>query len=306
VSTTKVAALIINWNGSKDTLELVESLIQCQSSSVELSIFIVDNASSEEEYFQLRDGIAAQQQKIGLHLCRNSANVGVPAAYNQAILLAGLEFDFYLRLDNDTVVYASGLQRLVTSMCLRRPENVHIAGGNIKFYHDKAIDNCGAVSIDLVRGRTSVYYPTSDEICDGVLGCVMLLSKDLVAKFSPEVFESQLFICTDESELSLRASAIGMKTLYVTTTVGLHKGGRSTQKAPLLATYYSGRNWTLHRLRYSRTFTQRCRILASIAMHVVASIVRGRWVYPAAGVAGLCLAVVWFIDRFISRRQTRE
>ena len=103
----------------------------------------------------------------------------------------------------------------------------------------------GAARFNLLVGRNYYDYPVSSRISDGVLGCVMLIDKDVIKHFYPNVFLSSLFITTDESELSLRCSLHGWKTFYVAKPIALHKVGRSTAKAGELPSLYSIRNWAL-------------------------------------------------------------
>src|ERR1700746_2589407 len=99
-----LAALVINWNGTQDTLELLHSLSHCESDTVSITAVVIDNASEEAERLKLASGLVDLDGCISVILRTNSVNIGVPAAYNQAIQVAGLTHDYYLRLDNDVIV----------------------------------------------------------------------------------------------------------------------------------------------------------------------------------------------------------
>jgi len=291
--------LVINWNGAEDTLELLRSLSQCQSDNTSIAAIVIDNGSAACDRVKLESGLAEFDGGMAIVFRANSVNVGVPAAYNQAIQVAGLSYDYYLRLDNDVVVEPEGLYRMICVLEQAKERAIAIAGGNIKYFDRRNEDNGGAVTIDLVRGKTKVAYPSSDVICDGVLGCIMLLSGDLIRQYAPEVFESVLFICTDESELSLRAKRDGMLTIYVASLIGFHKSGRSTGKVDFLSNYYSARNWTLLRLRYAETGRQRLSVLMRIPIDVARGVARRRWSFPLGAVAGIGMVITSFLDRGI-------
>lgn len=290
-----VAAIIINWNGSCDTIELIESLLLCQNKSTQISVIVIDNASHTADFNALMGGISRLSDKVQISLHKNGVNVGVPAAYNQAIQIAGMDFDYYLRLDNDVVINRAGLRLLINS--LETNQNVELVGGNVKYYNFPEKNNGGAVTIDLINGRTIVSYPNENTICDGVLGCIMLISGRLVKKYTPEVFDSSLFICTDESELSLRAKRDGMLTYYVSNTIGLHKSGVSTSKVSFLSNYYSARNWTLHRLEYVQGFWCNFILTINFIFDIARTAIKGRWAFPLGFFAGLLLSISRSIDR---------
>ena len=299
--TRSIAGLIINWNGAKDTLDLLRSLCHCQSESVSITAVVIDNASSSEDVAILEGGLGEFAGQLSVVFRANNTNIGVPAAYNQAIQLAGLTHDHYLRLDNDVIVEPDGLTEMIEVLEQRAAEGIAIVGGTIKYFDRREDNNGGAVTFDLIRGTTRVDYPPSDVICDGVLGCIMLVAGDLVRRHAPEVFESKLFICTDESELSLRAAAVGMKTLYLARLIGFHKSGKSTSKVKFVTGYYVARNWTVLRLRYVAGGERWLLLLVRMPMDVARSVLRRRWAFPPGLVAGLAMVVTSSLDRRVRR-----
>ena len=289
--------MVINWNGAQDTFDLLYSLCHCQSDAVSITAVVIDNASAEADRLKLESGLADLDGRMKVIFRANSVNIGVPAAYNQAIQVAGLTHDYYLRLDNDVIVEQEGLASMIDALEQESRKGVAIVGGNIKYFDRRTEDNGGAVSIDLIAGRTRVTYPLSDVVCDGVLGCIMLLSGELVRRYAPEVFAGNLFICTDESEISLRAARDGMRTMYLARLIGFHKSGSSTGKVDFLSKYYSTRNWTLLRLRYAGGNRQRLSVLMRIPSDLARSVLRRRWPSVLGAAAGLGMALTASLDR---------
>jgi len=291
-----VGALIINWNGADDTIELLQSLSTAASPKVRLKVSIVDNASEDSDFRKLVTFVESTSLGYPVSILRNAINVGVPAAYNQSIQAVGPDCEAYLRLDNDVVLRAGAVDLLLGELLSRRKDGVGIVGGNVKLYSDRSTNNGGAVSIDLVRGRTTTAYPSTSTLCDGVLGCIMLVDGPLVRAFLPDVFLGALFICTDESELSLRAERQGVRTCYVAELVGYHKSGMSTSRVGSLASYYSARNWAYLRLRYTRGVARRVAVLVSIIAYSLLRVAQLRPLYCGGSMSGIAMFVTHWLD----------
>lgn len=287
----RVACLIINWNGTSDTLELLASLARQVNEQVQLDVFIVDNASEAEQLSQLKEGLTHVKGLGSIVLIENRRNVGVPAAYNQAIAMAGRDYDYYLRLDNDVVILDEALHKMIAEMEHNREQGVRLVGGNIRYYDRPKENNGGACRIDLLRGHTSISYPTHDTLCDGVLGCVMLLDRDVVKALAPSVFMGWLFLTTDESELSLRCAEMGWKTLYLAKSVALHKGARSVSKTQMAANLYSCRNWSYLALRYGRPQWIKALICCRLAASMVYLLFKGQFLRAKAMALGMAAAM---------------
>jgi GT2 family glycosyltransferase len=139
-------------------------------------------------------------------------------------------------------------------------------------------------------------YPPEVTVCDGVLGCVMLIDGDLVRALAPQVFCGELFICADESELSLRARRGGVRTLYIPTTIGYHKSGVSTSRVSRMANYYSARNWAFLRLHYSPGLVRKLLILASIGTYSGLRLIQFRPLFLFGSIAGLFMYISHWLD----------
>lgn len=284
-SKKKIGCLIINWNGARDTIELLESLIniKCASSyELELLIGVIDNNSNSGDFDILHSHVKNMDLNY-INILRNRINVGVPQAYNQAIQLVGIDCDHYLRLDNDVVLSEDGLDLLIAAIDELKGNAV---GGNIKFYGERNKNNGGAVKIDLVRGLTTTSYPDHDCEVDGVLGCIVLVDGFIVREYFPNVFRSDLFLGTDESELSLRMKRDGYKTWYIHRVIGYHKSGVSTGKVGYTSSYYTARNWAILRIRYENSFLNIVCVFLSILWSCIKSLIIGRFYYISGTFSG--------------------
>jgi len=120
------------------------SLCQCQSDSVLITVIVIDNASTKAEFLKLESGLADLDGRVNVIFRANNINIGVPAAYNQAIQVAGLTHDYYLRLDNDVVLEPHGLTSMIDALEEGVGKGVGIVGGNIKYFDRKTENNWGS------------------------------------------------------------------------------------------------------------------------------------------------------------------
>lgn len=287
----RVACLIINWNGTEDTVALLHSLFAQSSDRLELTVFLVDNGSTDVQRNALRAGIQNCAWATSVVGIQNERNIGIPSAYNQAIARAGLAYDYYLRLDNDVVLLGGAVVAMVELLEAERRNGARLVGGNVRYFDRPSENNGGAVTIDLLCGRTSVEYPAENRLCDGILGCVMLIDGEVARVYGPSVFHGWLFMTTDESELSLRCAQRGWRTVYASRTIALHKSGRSTRKVPALATRYSCRNWSYLAMKYVKPPRARVAVGLRLAATVLLLVAKLKWANAAAIAVGLAAAL---------------
>src|SRR5689334_2050484 len=93
----KVTIVIVNWNGFKDTVECINSLMKIDYSNFD--IIVVDNGSSDNESDKLKSKfsnimIISLKRNLGFAIANN---VGIRIALNRGS-------DYVLLLNNDTVV----------------------------------------------------------------------------------------------------------------------------------------------------------------------------------------------------------
>ncbi|MGP8012425.1 MAG: glycosyltransferase family 2 protein, partial [Halobacteriota archaeon] len=102
----KVAIVVLNWNGKRDTVECLASLNEIDYSNYE--ILLVDNGSTDgsQKYFR------AQYPEI--ELIENEMNLGFAEGNNVGIRHAmNGRADYVLLLNNDTFVHPKFLSELV-------------------------------------------------------------------------------------------------------------------------------------------------------------------------------------------------
>lgn len=124
-----VCIILVNYNGYKDTLECVQSILK--SSYTNYKIIIVDNASNDVQL--LKDDAYLNSH---CEIVYSPANDGFSEGNNIGIKAAE-KYDpkYVLLLNNDTVVLPDFLNELVSAA--ESEENVAITTSFINYFYDK-------------------------------------------------------------------------------------------------------------------------------------------------------------------------
>ena len=235
-----VSVVMINYNGSSDTIECVNSLSKATYQN--LQIIVVDNASTDNSLAILRD----QLQYDNLTIIASKENNGFSAGNNIGIRQAQqFGSDFVLILNNDTIVEPGFIEPLLAGFdnddavgCViskilyeSEPEKVWYAGGTYNPWF------CRADHVDFNQSDTkeSVLKPV-----DFASGCCMLLSDEAIEKAG--LMDEDYFLYVEDTEYSLRLKKTGFKLMYASDSVIYHKVSASTQAGSDLSQYYTIRN----------------------------------------------------------------
>ena len=164
-----VAVILVNWNGWRDSLECIGSVLE--QTHPGLHLFLVDNDSHDQSienickwcaapttqtHWRNHDGVMrisdrsttpipirvvdrpahalpAPPQDCRVTLIRSGGNLGFAGGCNVGIRAAGLdEFDFFWLLNSDTVVHRDALAALVRRA--QASERFGIVGSTIRYY----------------------------------------------------------------------------------------------------------------------------------------------------------------------------
>jgi GT2 family glycosyltransferase len=220
---TKVAAVVLSWNGREDTLACLRSL-----EGEGADVIVVDNAST--------DGSA--DAVTGAEVIRNDENLGYAGGMNVGIR-AALErgADAVLLLNNDVEVEPGAVAALTAA-----------AGGAgavcpvVVFADDPARVWYAGAEFDPRRGyqgrhRTTVHDGETERIC----GAAVLIPRETIEAIG--AFDEALFAYVEDADWSLRARDAGLPLRVVPDARVRHKVSASTggEGSPD-ALYYSVRN----------------------------------------------------------------
>ncbi|HDY67076.1 MAG TPA: glycosyltransferase family 2 protein [Candidatus Scalindua sp.] len=234
-----VYIIILNWNGWRDTVECVESVLKITYPSYR--ILIVDNGSTDESAKIL------SQKFPNIEILQTGKNLGYAGGNNRAIeraLADGAEY--VCVLNNDTVMDKDFLQPLIQAM--KKDKQIGITSGMIYDYDPPH-------KVQYTGGYRNFYTGSSYTIGSGTLdkgqfnvlkevpcsaGAAMLIRADVLHKIG--MFDEVLFLYCEELDLSIRAKTAGYKIIYVPQSKLYHKVGKSTSKSFSRANFFNLRN----------------------------------------------------------------
>src|SRR5688572_29133447 len=239
-SNKKVAIIVLNWNGLKDTLACLASLAQLDYPNTVL--IVVDNGSTDNSVPTLQ---AAYPQVV---LIATGENLGYVGGNNR-----GLEYarqvgaDYALLLNNDTEVSPDFLQLLVEAA--EQDSQTGIVGPTIYYFDQpEAIWSAGG-AINWQQGDT--YMIGLNQIDQGqfgqlprpvafVTGCALLIKMAVIEQVG--CLDSRFFAYYEETEWCVRVSRAGIKTLHVPSAKIWHKISLVAREASPQVHYYMTRN----------------------------------------------------------------
>lgn len=256
----KVAIIIVNWNGWKDSLECLESLRGVKHP--DFSVYMVDNGSADGSQSKLAD---FKSSTFGYQLIQNSANLGFAGGNNVGIKKA-LEdgAEFILLLNNDTIVSPNFLALLVSAA--NSDSAIGIVGPKIYFSEgitavaglQRIWFGGGKLNWLKTRGYHLDYDRTdtlsqsaSDEILntDYITGCCMLVKREAIEKIG--LLSEDYFLYYEDVDWCLRVRQAGYKIAYVPGAFIWHKISRSANAGSPQYVYYHSRNGLMLSWRFA-------------------------------------------------------
>ncbi len=253
INNSECTVIIINYNGSADTLLCLKSI---ESSTIDTSVIIVDNCSNLEDYIKLKENCKKAK------LIRSNVNLGFAGGNNLGISEAFKynSINKIILLNNDTEIRSNCIEVLLKYL----KEGV-IVTPKMLYYNDKNRIWYAGGHINKITGRAihdhmnEIDQISSTETvdCDFTSGCCMGFTvKDL--KRLGFLNESYFMYCED-TEFCLRAVNKGIKIRYVPQSVIYHKVSQSTGGGEsAFCLYYMTRN----RLRYLNEYNNYFSIFA--------------------------------------------
>lgn len=264
----KVAIIILNWNGKKDTVECLTSLRKLHHGEHEISVIVVDNGSSDGSVGAFR------KQFPEITVVEHGVNAGFTGGNNKGLELAYRQgCDYFWVLNNDTTVDPEALLSFLDAF---RDRHLGLASSKIyfspgrEFHYDRYTEKergkviwyaGGIIDWDNIygshRGVDEVDHGQYDMVEETgfVTGCSLIISRSCLEKVGP--FDDQYFAYLEDMDLSVRAKQHGYTIQYVPTSIVWHKNAGSTARpGNVLQQYYFTRNRLLFGIKYASARTK--------------------------------------------------
>ena len=284
----QVAIIILNYNGSDDTVACLESLQRI--SYPNYHIVVVDNASTDDSVSVLLNylkstGKAFTQvdcadkvplQKEGessfFTLIQSEVNGGYGHGNNIGIL-HGLNAgaDYILVLNNDTEVEPNFLEPLVNSA--EANSNIGIVSGKMYFYDQPdtiwfnggQLGACNSKVTHFNFNEKDIGQPTQKEI-SFITGCMWLIPKKVFERVG--YINETYFMYVEDVEFCKRVTLSGFKLVVIPESKIYHKVGGSTGgMLSEFSVYWRVRN--MHRFVHDYVEKRGCRYLSYFRFNVI-------------------------------------
>lgn len=244
--------ITINYNGIKDTIELIDSIVFFIH-SIEYEIIVVDNGSLNNE------GQLLQEKYPEINVIQSKANLGFSGGNNLGIKKAKGDYLFFI--NNDTVFTEDKLQDLIDQM--NTFPKVGGASPKIKYSEPPClIQFAGFTRLSSITIRNKAlgsgevdraqYDRTT--FTSYLHGAAMIIKREVIEKIGlmPEIY----FLYYEEIDWCTQMTDAGYQLLYLPNLTIYHKESRSTGAKSKLKIFYMTRNRLLYSWRHRKGTTK--------------------------------------------------
>lgn len=289
-----ISIITVNYNGIKDTLELIDSLKRCVK-SVSYEVIVVDNASKQNEAEQ----IAARFPDVVT--IRSEKNLGFAGGNNLGIRKAIGKYIFLL--NNDTYIRDDTFHQLIAR--LESLPKIGVTSPKIRFAAEgNPIQFAGYTALSDITLRNNLIGYGAEEKGQYQLayetsyahGAAMMLKREVIDKVGlmPECY----FLYYEELDWCERIKAAGYTIWYEPRCEVFHKESQSTGQMSPLRTYYLTRNRLLYAKRNRKGLTKllsyQYQLLIALPKNVLADLFHLRF--------DLCRAQLVGVKDFITKK----
>ena len=219
----RIAIVVVNWNGWRDTLKAFESLLTSDFQA--WTLIIVDNASSDDSVDRLRE--------LGpkVHLIESRQNLGFAGGCNRAVAAArSLHLDYVFFLNNDATVTPETLGQLMAAS--RGLEDSAVLGPIVRFRETGDLQFLGGAQTK--RSGAPEWSPGSEDYLVGlpdlvpsafIFGAALFAPMAILDRVGP--FDERFFLNFEETDWCYRARRNGFPCFVVKRALAYHAGGAS-------------------------------------------------------------------------------
>lgn len=225
----KVAVILLNWNGWRDTTACLASLKQLTYPNS--TVVVVDNASTNDSVSQIRHAFPE------VVLLENAYNWGFARGNNVGIRYAlEQQAEYVWLLNNDTVV---GPESLASMVRLAESDAAIGAVGSVVYYANEPhrVQAWGGGRLSMFWGTAlHVTKPLPDSGIDYLVGASLLIKGPALQQVG--LLDEGLFMYWDDADYCLRLRQAGWKLAVAPASHIWHKESASVQgRSPMRDLY---------------------------------------------------------------------
>jgi GT2 family glycosyltransferase len=217
----RVFAITLNWNKKDDTIECVESLRRLTYPNYR--IIVVDNGSTDGSAQALRESFP------DIHVIENRNNLGYAIGFNRGMDYAFANgADYFLILNNDTVIHPEALTELVKTAQENR--SVGFVSGKVYYFNDpQRLQTVGRLNDGLrlvgdhigFREHDAGQYDRRAEY-DFIDDIFLLVRRQVYETVGG--YDKSFFLHWEETDWCARVRRTGFKIMYTPGAKLWHKG----------------------------------------------------------------------------------
>jgi GT2 family glycosyltransferase len=270
-----VSIITINYNQTEVTCALLESLRGISYPNIE--IFVVDNASFKDDPAPIK----IRYPEVNLIL--SNENLGFAGGNNRAIRQS--KGDYFLFINNDTVVETGFLEPLVNKMLTNKI--IGAVSPKVRYYYQPNIIQYAGfepMSPITIRQHSLGFHQEdkgqfdNDRLTDFGFGAVLLVSRSVISSIGlmSEIF----FLYYEEMDWMTRMRRAGFEIWYVHNSLVFHKDSVTTGTLSPLKTYFMARGRLLYMRRNTFGFNHFLAIIyqlfIAVPKNIFTYLIKGR------------------------------
>lgn len=273
----KVYIVVLNYNGWKDTLGCLDSLLQLDYD--DYMIVVVDNASTDESEEKIAEWRNTKDSALVKYI-QAGKNSGFAGGNNVGIkyVMTNSDAKYIWLLNNDTIVDSKALSKLVEVM--ESNHKIGICGSKLVYDWDRSrVQGYGAIYNKYTGNNISITNYNEIDKMDYVIGASMMVSRAFIEEIG--LLSEEYFLYYEELDWALRAKS-RYKLACAPGSIVFHKQGASiggntvhVMARSKLSDYYSVRN----RILFTKKHYPWClpTIYLGLVVAIINRICRGQW-----------------------------
>lgn len=235
----QLSIIIVNYN-TGSLLERCLSSLFANTSGLEVEVFVVDNASSDDSL----KGISRFRDR--LKLISNQENLGFARGSN--VGLRGSRGEYVLFLNPDTEILDGALTKMISFMQANKEvgflvPKIYLPDG--KFQESSVGPFPSLFHIILFRSSLAIFFPSLKRLLfrrylkpegtfqvDWATGACLLCRRELLERLKG--FDEDFFMYYEDVDLCYRARRIGAKVYFYSGAEIIHHQGKSCQDRQMM------------------------------------------------------------------------